>query len=155
MINDLSLGPLSHAPMALADLARYVDYGHSKRSDVPCTHKYEHRLTCDEYDAMRDRAQGECELCDTPDHETPRGQLVIDHFRGRRFRIIRGLICDRCNSVMSRHDATAPWGPASLPFAERARAYHLNAFSRPTVELLQRADAEIELRRARLAARRV
>ncbi|GAA2948786.1 endonuclease domain-containing protein [Kitasatospora cinereorecta] len=149
MINDLPLGLLRAAQTAPASLARYADYGHSKRPDVPCTHTYEHRLTCSDYDAMRDRAQGRCEICATPDHATPRGQLVIDHFRGTGYRITRGLVCDRCNSVMSRHDGTAPWGPASLPFAERARAYHLNAFGRPSAEQLQRADAEIRRRVAR------
>ncbi|MGJ3559001.1 endonuclease domain-containing protein [Streptomyces sp. INA 01156] len=106
-------------------------YGHARRPDLRCAHVL-YRLTCDEYEAMRDRAQDRCELCGIPDHETPRGQLVIDHFEAQRVAFfVRGLLCDRCNSVMQRHDGSAPWGPASRPFAEKARAYHLNAFSQP------------------------
>ncbi|WP_434593441.1 endonuclease domain-containing protein [Streptomyces sp. A5-4] len=110
-----------------------------------------HRLTCDEYEAMRDRAQERCEICNRPDRETPRGELVIDHFQGGGAWFVRGLLCDRCNSVMQRHDGTAPWGPASRPFAAKARAYHLNAFGAPSKETLQLADAAIHSRLERRA----
>lgn len=123
-----------------------TNYGHSRRFDVLCNHTA-YGLTCEDYEAMRDRAQDRCEICGTPDHETKRGHLVIDHFQAKDLFIVRGLLCDRCNSVMSRHDRTAPWGPASLPFAKKARAYHLNAFSQPSVEEFQRADEVIAGRR--------
>lgn len=129
-----------------------TDYGHSKRPGVKCTHALMYRLTCDEYEAMRDRADGRCEICNRPDTETPRGELVIDHFSEPGVWFVRGLLCDRCNSVMQRHDGTAHWGPASRPFAAQARAYHLNAFGRPSAEVLKRADDVIQRRRTRLDA---
>lgn len=133
---------------------RRTDYGHARRPDLNCTHLLSYRLTCDEYEAMRDRARGRCEICDRLDRETPRGELVIDHFAGKGAWFVRGLLCDRCNSVMQRHDGTAPWGPASRPFAAKARAYHLNAFARPGAEQFRRADQVIARRQARLVARR-
>jgi len=119
-----------------------TNYGHSQRFDTLCNHTA-YGLTCEDYEAMRDRAQDSCEICGTPDHETKRGQLVIDHFQAKNLFFVRGLLCDRCNSVMSRHDRTAPWGPATLPFAEKARAYHLNASSHPSAEEFQLADEVI------------
>jgi hypothetical protein len=100
-------------------------------------------MTCNEYDELQARAGEQCELCGTAETDTPRGALIIDHFQGGGLFFVRGLLCDKCNSVMSRHDRTAPWGPASLPFKEQARAYHLRAFDRPTDEEFQRADKYI------------
>lgn len=122
--------------------ARRTNYGHTERFDLRCTHTL-YGLTCEAYDALRDRAKDACEICKRPDHQTARGKLIIDHFQGGDIFFVRGLLCDRCNSVMSRHDRTAPWGPASLPFKERARTYHLNAWDKPTAEVFQRADEYI------------
>lgn len=104
-------------------------------------------MTCDDFDRLVARAAGRCELCATPKEETPRGALVIDHFEGGGLFFVRGLICDRCNSVMARHDRTAAWGPASLPWADKARAYHLAAFEQPTPEEFEQADRYIASRR--------
>ncbi|MFJ9461059.1 endonuclease domain-containing protein [Kitasatospora sp. NPDC101447] len=120
-------------------------YAHARRSGRPCQHAT-HRLTYAQYDVLRVRAGDACELCGTPDQETPRGELVIDHFEGGGAFFVRGLLCDRCNSVMARHDSTMPWDPASLPFKDKARAYHLNAVGEPGPEALRRAEAEIARR---------
>lgn len=123
--------------------ARRTNYGHTERFDLRCTHTL-YGLTCEAYDALRDRAKDACEICKRPDHQTARGKLIIDHFQGGDIFFVRGLLCDRCNSVMSRHDRTAPWGPASLPFKEKARAYHLSAWDKPTPEEFARADEYIQ-----------
>lgn len=81
------------------------------------------------------------------------GQLVIDHFTGMEISFVRGLLCDRCNAVMQRHDGMAPWGPATQPFKHRARMYHLNAFKKPSDELMARADQVIRDRQRALTAR--
>jgi hypothetical protein len=104
-------------------------------------------LTCDDFDRLKARADGRCELCRTPESETVRGGLVIDHFEGRGLFFVRGLLCDPCNSVMPRHDRKVAWGPASLPWKDKARAYHLAAFGRPTPEQLALADEVIASRR--------
>lgn len=152
MINDPSgvlPPPALQAPPAAV---RRTNYGHQMRPDLRCTHAQPcYRLTCDEYDAMRDRAGDRCEICNRLDVETPRGELVIDHFQdegGPCF--VRGLLCDRCNSVMQRHDGLAHWGPRSRPWAEKARAYHLNAFRRPSEETYRQADEVIRQRAERL-----
>lgn len=104
-------------------------------------------MTCDDYDRLCRRANGRCELCQTPEAKTVRGALVIDHFQARNLFFVRGLLCDRCNSVMSRHDRTATWGPSSLPFKEKARAYHLAAFGEPTPEEFAQAEQAIQSRK--------
>jgi hypothetical protein len=112
-----------------------------------CNHFLKYEMSCDDFDRLQARAAGRCELCETPEVETVRGALVIDHFQGDGLFFVRGLICDRCNSVMSRHDRNVEWGPSSLPWAERARAYHLAAFERPTQQEFEQADRYIASRR--------
>lgn len=112
-----------------------------------CNHFMKYGMTCDDFDRLRTRADGRCELCETPEEKTRRGILVIDHFQGAGLFFVRGLICDRCNSVMSRHDRKAAWGPSSLPWAEKARAYHLASFERPTPEEFEQAEQYIASRR--------
>ncbi|MGA5496682.1 endonuclease domain-containing protein [Streptomyces cinereoruber] len=147
MINDLLSGVLIAAPMAPPVIWR-TDYGHRRRPDLLCPHEG-YGLTCDTYESMRDRAQDRCEICGLLDRDTLRGQIVIDHFRGGGVFFVRGLVCDRCNALMSRHDGTALWGPKTLPGKAAARAYHLRAFEKPSPEELERADGEI-LRRKTL-----
>ena len=85
-----------------------------------CWHYSRFRLTCDEYDALRARAGDECEICRTPKAEAPNQRLVIDHFSGRPASYVRGLVCNRCNSVMSCHDGNKNWGPGTSPWREQA-----------------------------------
>lgn len=112
-----------------------------------CTHFVTYGMTCDDYDRLRRRAAGRCELCETPEAQTVRGTLIIDHFQDRDLFFVRGLLCDRCNAVMSRHDRTTTWGPSSLPFKEKARAYHLAAFAQPTPEEFAQAEQAIQARK--------
>ncbi|MGW5636668.1 endonuclease domain-containing protein [Streptomyces sp. NPDC003832] len=112
-----------------------------------CNHFLKYGVTCDNFDLLQARAKKCCEICRTPEADTTRGALVIDHFEGGGLFFVRGLLCDRCNSVMSRHDRKTDWGPASLPWKEQARAYHLAAFERPTEEQFEQADRLIASRR--------
>ncbi|MER6601169.1 endonuclease domain-containing protein [Streptomyces parvus] len=96
-----------------------------------CHHFHEHRLTCDEYDRLKERAAGCCEICGTPEAETGGRRLVVDHFEGRLFRLVRGLLCDRCNSVMSCIDGTKRWG-ANRRWEARARQYEAASWHQPT-----------------------
>ncbi|GES27846.1 endonuclease domain-containing protein [Streptomyces angustmyceticus] len=112
-----------------------------------CTHFMKYGMTCDEYDRLRLRAAGRCELCKTPEKKTVRGSLVIDHFEGGGVFFVRGLLCDKCNAVMSRHDRTTTWGPSSLPWVEQAQTYHRNAFGAPSAEELQLAEECIRSRK--------
>lgn len=104
-------------------------------------------MTCDDFDRLLARAAGRCELCKTLEEETQRGALVIDHFEGDGLFFVRGLLCDRCNSVMSRHDRAVAWGPSSLPWKDKARAYHLAAFGQPSLDEFEQADRHIASRR--------
>jgi hypothetical protein len=78
---------------------------------------------------------------------------VIDHFDGKGVRFVRGLLCDRCNALMARHDGTAPWGPSTEHRKDEARSYHLTAFDEPTDDEFERADAVIAERVRALAGR--
>ncbi|WP_329368867.1 endonuclease VII domain-containing protein [Streptomyces sp. NBC_00669] len=117
-----------------------TDYGHFNGSDGTCLHATVYGLTCAQYEEMRDRAGDCCELCRTPGPETPRGSLVIDHFDGMGVNFVRGLLCDRCNALMSRYDGTAPWGPSTEHRKDEAHAYHLAAYGAPSAEDFARAN---------------
>ncbi|CAL9534416.1 endonuclease domain-containing protein [Streptomyces sp. enrichment culture] len=148
MINE----PVKYGVVALPDSLR-SDYGHGNAAGGSCVHAVTHGLSCAQYEAMRDRAQDCCELCHTPGPDTKRGALVIDHFEGMEVRFVRGLLCDRCNALMARHDGMAPWGPSTEHRKNEARAYHLAAFSKPTAEVFARADEVIAERCRALASR--
>jgi hypothetical protein len=100
-----------------------------------CHHFHEHGLTCDEFDDLHARAAGRCEICGTPEAETGGKRLVIDHFQdwATRIRIIRGLLCDKCNVVMSCIDGHKRWG-ANRKWETRAREYQANSWQQPTAE---------------------
>ena len=133
-------------PAAIPAPNRHTEQRHGTPGTT-CVHYLNYELTCDQYDDMRRRAQGCCEICRTPEAETTRGMLVVDHFQGGGAWFVRGLLCDRCNSVMSRHDRAVVWGPASIPFREAAAAYHRNAYGKPSPEEFQKAAGYIASRK--------
>lgn len=97
-----------------------------------CHHWGEHRLTCDDYDRLRARAAGHCEICGIAEADTPVGKLYIDHAQGgRNTYYVRGLVCAKCNAVMACHDGRKAWG-ANRVWAERAALYAANSFQPPT-----------------------
>lgn len=100
-----------------------------------CHHFQYHRLTCDEYDDLHARAAGRCEICGTPEAETGGRRLVVDHFtdQGLWLRFVRGLLCDKCNVVMSCVDGRKRWG-ANRKWEARAREYQANSWQQPTPE---------------------
>jgi hypothetical protein len=102
---------------------------------LTCTHFTNHRLTCDDYDVLRQRADGCCEICRTPEEETGREILVIDHFEAGLDSFVRGLLCDRCNAVMSCFDGNKVWGD-NRRWEAKAREYERNSFQRPSERAL-------------------
>jgi hypothetical protein len=97
-----------------------------------CNHYSTYGLTCDHYDDMRQRAGYRCEICRLPEGEAKRGKLVVDHHSGRGGIEwhIRGLLCDRCNSLMSRIDGHAR-GSGNRRLEAEARAYAANSWQVP------------------------
>lgn len=69
-----------------------------------CHHSM-YRLTCEDFNQLYEYAKGCCQICKTPEADTKRGKLVIDHAPRYGFIAVRGLLCDKCNSLMSRADA--------------------------------------------------
>lgn len=69
-----------------------------------CQHNA-YRMSCEDFDALFRYAKGCCQICKTPEVETKRGRLVIDHDPNYAPIAVRGLLCDRCNSLMGRFDA--------------------------------------------------
>lgn len=118
-----------------------------------CHHFEYHRLTCDDYDRLRERAAGRCEICGTPEAETGGKRLVVDHFQGRGVRLIRGLLCDSCNAVMSCVDGTKRWG-ANRRWESKALDYQAASWEQPSPGQLATMLAEQAGRSARIYARR-
>jgi hypothetical protein len=87
------------------------------KGDV-CQHRI-YRLSCRDFDDMYEYAAGCCQICKTPEAETVRGRLVIDHDPNYDRIAVRGLLCDRCNSLMSRSDR-GQYEPLALPYRHRA-----------------------------------
>lgn len=112
-----------------------------------CHHFAQHSLTCDQYDELLARASGHCELCSLPEAETGGKRLVVDHFQGGGVYLVRGLICDRCNSTMSCLDENKPWGPKRT-WEAAAWAYEARSWQRPTPEQMALIEAERARRRA-------
>lgn len=73
-----------------------------------CHHLHQHGLSCVEYEHYRDRANGHCEMCGISEELVYRQLLQIDHCHttGR----IRGLLCSKCNTVMTCYDGDKTWG---------------------------------------------
>lgn len=109
-----------------------------------CHHLDFHGLTCDQYNVLRARAVGHCEICGIAEEETPRG-LVIDHFQGRGSRFVRGLLCDRCNcGVMQCIDGYKIWGPHTRSMEDRAREYERNSWQEPSPAARVEMAARVE-----------
>ncbi|MGH3965946.1 MAG: endonuclease domain-containing protein [Pseudonocardiaceae bacterium] len=64
-----------------------------------CTHRG-YYLTCDQFDMMKWRAGGRCEICRVRAKDVQKRPLYIDHDRrlGNGFDHVRGLLCARCNA---------------------------------------------------------
>ena len=121
-----------------------VGPGHNAPGMV-CHHYALYRMTCEEYEALRARTGGRCELCNVPEEETRRGFLVIDHFHGRNGgSFIRGMLCDWCNqSVMRCIDGIQAWG-ANRAWEAAAREYEHNPWHQPSGEALRQLAARTE-----------
>jgi hypothetical protein len=112
-------------------------------------------MPCEEYEALRARAAGHCELCKIPEALTRRGFLVIDHFHGiKGTSFIRGLLCDWCNqSVMQCLDGLKPWG-ANREWEAAAREYERHPWHQPSESALRQLAARTEMLPVRAQRRR-
>lgn len=66
----------------------------------PCKTHTLYRMDCAEFDALRLRAAGCCEICGIPAEETPAKSLVIDHDHRYGMGAVRGMLCNRCNTKL-------------------------------------------------------
>lgn len=110
-----------------------------------CTHYDVYDLDCDEFERLYARAEGCCEVCRTPEADTPRGKLVIEHYHHGDLWFVRGLVCDKCNRVMACHDRSLTWGPKTRPRAALAAEFHRRAWG-ATPEQLAQAERDIAAR---------
>jgi len=110
-----------------------------------CQHWEIYRLTCEEFEQLRARSGGRCEICGIAEEDTPRGYLIIEHYHHQDVWFVRGLVCDRCNHLMACHDRSAVWGPVTRPRAHLAAEFHRNGWG-ATSELLARAAEDIPKR---------
>ena len=114
----------------MTGLTRATETRHHPQGKT-CHHFEYHGLSCDEFDALHSRSGGQCEICETPVEETGGRRLVVDHYWRDGRRIIRGLLCDKCNVVMSCMDGRKPWG-ANRRWEPKAREYEANAWGEAT-----------------------
>lgn len=98
---------------------RLLGPGHAGKGKV-CHHLRDFRLSCSEYEALRLRADGHCEICDRPEGAGDTDKLVIDHCH--RTHEVRGLVCYRCNSVLAHFDGNRAGGMDPL-WERRAEKY--------------------------------
>ncbi|MFH8295023.1 endonuclease domain-containing protein [Streptomyces sp. NPDC018059] len=92
------------------------------RSATACrTHRL-YRMDCTEYDMLRARAAGHCEMCGVPGSETALGRLVIDHAHEYGPGAVRGLLCSSCNSALGVADR------GSSAARQQFQAYMANAW---------------------------
>lgn len=61
-------------------------------------------MTCEEFDSLQARSNGQCEICRTPPDRTGHGLLFVDHDYSVGQWAVRGLLCSTCNSQLSYHD---------------------------------------------------
>ena len=102
-----------------------------ERDPVLCHHRACHKLSCDEYDALRERAAGHCEICGIAEEETPRGTLEIDHYTEGGIWYVRGLLCGKCNGgVMACFDGNKKWGE-NRKWEAKAAEYVARSWHRP------------------------
>ena len=74
-------------------LKNYVILDHVKKNRRYDHVKREYGLTKDQYDAMLEKTEGNCEICSTPVKEP---HVDHDHTTGQ----IRGLLCFACNRLL-------------------------------------------------------
>jgi hypothetical protein len=97
--------------------------------DAPraCPHRHRrYGMSCAEYAALLQRADGRCEICRIPGAETSHGYLVIDHDYDYGFDpksgAVRGMLCSPCNTRIAY-----PTNGENKAAAER---YHANPWHR-------------------------
>lgn len=95
--------------------------------------KRRYGITPEMYAAMLSAQDGQCALCEATTSERRRKgtsvRLVVDHDHkccpgGMRTcgRCVRGLLCDRCNSMLERLEQVAPdWPIRALAYLEKYR----------------------------------
>lgn len=49
---------------------------------------------------MRERQRGRCAICGTPEEDSPKKRLHVDHDHGSN--IVRGLLCGLCNTGLGQ-----------------------------------------------------
>lgn len=85
-------------------------------------------ITPEDYDRLFAEQDGKCALCKTPSDWRPRRGLRIDHCHVTG--VIRGLLCDSCNSALGRLGDTVDGLTKALNYLIRAETHGL----RPTIE---------------------
>ncbi|MFF4417037.1 endonuclease domain-containing protein [Streptosporangium sp. NPDC001559] len=66
-----------------------------------CNHR-NYMLSCEVYEQMLKETGQRCEICQLPASENSGGKLFIDHEARRGAWAVRGLICNRCNTILGK-----------------------------------------------------
>lgn len=93
-----------------------------------CSRHRNYALTCDQFDALLERAGGHCELCGADREDSAWGCLHIDHEHQVGRWAVRGLLCDACNLKLQRG--------RRLPRTPRLERYLANAWYATEIDRL-------------------
>jgi hypothetical protein len=75
-----------------------------------CVHS-KYLMTCEQYDALWEAADGRCQICEQLERYMPgktRGQLQIDHEPRLGYWAVRGLLCVACNVRIGSNTIDGP-----------------------------------------------
>lgn len=67
---------------------------------------------------MRERQQGRCAICGTPEGDTPKGRLHVDH--DHKTNVVRGLLCSLCNTGIGQFKEDPSRMLAAIEYLKRA-----------------------------------
>ncbi|WP_097921731.1 endonuclease domain-containing protein [Streptomyces sp. wa1063] len=120
---------------------RLYGRGHAE-AGKKCHHLHEHRLSCSEYEDFRKRAGGLCEICGISEEHLYRQMLVLDHCH--RSGRIRGMLCQKCNTVMACYDGTKTWGANKVRKPEADLYAQMSLLWGPFTAALKRQGSDWE-----------
>lgn len=115
----------------------------TKQTELPahlvCVTHSDHKLTCEEYDALRARAGDCCEICGWE------YGLHIDHDRRiDGLHAVRGLLCAKCNALMRYVDEGTKDSPLAEKYEENAWYRGCTYFLSPQLEPADRRVRAME-----------
>lgn len=91
----------------MTEVAKAPQVPTSKRAHGACSHA-KYRMTCQQYDDLRDAANGRCQICGQIERYAPGARLQTDHEKSLGYWAVRGLLCVPCNVNLGHGNVSGP-----------------------------------------------